>query len=88
MVKEIAADLRAQRVVEAVWLIGSLAWGAHGAHSDVDVVVAGVGAADLTGVAARFVERLGDDVDVLRVETLSETFRQRVLEEGIRLDEP
>jgi predicted nucleotidyltransferase len=83
-----AVALRARRAIDGAWLIGSLAWGGHGAHSDVDVVVCGVASDALTAVAAALAERLGDDVDVLRLEALPESFRRRVLEKGVRLDEP
>ena len=67
------------------WLIGSLAWGRFGVRSDVDVVLEGL-AADRIGAAASFLaNRVGADVDILRFEDLPETFRRRVVTEGVEL---
>lgn len=67
------------------WLIGSLAWGGFGERSDVDLIVAGLKEVD----AARIVEAVsrvaGVDVDLLQLEELPETFRERVESEGIQI---
>jgi len=67
------------------WVIGSLARGDFGAGSDVDVVVEGLPAGEVGGLWGQLTERLGAHVDLLRLEELPESFRQRVLEEGVRL---
>jgi predicted nucleotidyltransferase len=91
-VREVASRLRARGVVDAAWLVGSLAWGRFGPRSDVDLVVRGTDPSRLGALWADVVEQLGPDageqVDLLRFEELAEPFRRRVLSEGQRLDEP
>lgn len=65
------------------WLIGSLAWGGFGERSDVDVVVAGLSAADATRLEPLLVRVAGVPVDLLHLETLPESFRARVVSEGM-----
>lgn len=86
-----------QRLLEAVaeeigsgcfsraWLIGSLAWGYFGVRSDVDLVVEGLALSEGGALWNRLGERLGVEVDLLRLEELPERFRDRVLSEGIAL---
>lgn len=90
-----ATELRAEldRAVTALlqpgaraWLIGTLAWGSFGPHSDVDIVVSGLGADAPARLFSELTGRLGVHVDVLVLEELAEPFRQRVLQEGVRLD--
>ena len=84
--------LRAEGAIDGAWLVGSLAWGGFGAHSDVDVVVRGSDPRAVGALWVRFLEELGPDaegrVDLLRLEDLPRSFRDRVLAEGWRLDEP
>lgn len=70
------------------WLIGSLAWAGFGAHSDVDVVVAGLDAEAVTRLGASLLARAGIPVDLLRLEDLPDPFRRRVVAEGVRVGEP
>jgi predicted nucleotidyltransferase len=65
------------------WLIGSLAWGGFGERSDVDLVISGV-----TGPQASLLEdavgRVARaTVDVLQLDELPASFRQRVVREGV-----
>lgn len=91
-VREVARDLRVGGRIDGAWLIGSLAWGGFGVRSDVDLVVRGTAASDAGPLWAHCVEQLGADagerVDLLRFEELPQAFRQRVLAQGQRLDEP
>jgi predicted nucleotidyltransferase len=78
---------RAQRELgfARAWLIGSLAWGGFGVRSDLDIAVEGAGADALLAIADRLSAATGREADVLGLETLPETFRARVLGEGIRV---
>lgn len=76
---------RAEGLIERAWLIGSLAWGELGPHSDVDIVVSGLGVDAIGALWARLSHALGESVDLLRLETLPEDFRQRVLDQGVVL---
>lgn len=66
------------------WLIGSLAWGTHGAGSDVDIVVEGL-SGEPGALWAELVRRLDCEVDLVRLEELPADFAARVLTEGLRL---
>lgn len=80
---ETLATARERGIIDRAWLIGSLARGAYGPGSDVDVVVEGLALEDSGALWGELVERLRTDrVDLLRLEELPETFRRRVLEEG------
>ncbi len=59
--------------------------GAFGTGSDVDVVVAGLSVEDAGALWGELVERLGTQVDLLRLEELPPAFRRRVLEEGVEI---
>jgi predicted nucleotidyltransferase len=72
-------------LIERAWLIGSLAWGQPGSGSDVDIVVAGLGADQVDALWARLSRALGDQLDLLRLEELPPSFRARVLAEGVLL---
>lgn len=74
----LAGDARA-------WVVGSLAWGGYGTHSDVDVVVHGVAPRDLTAIEAALAERLGAPVDILILDDLPTDFQARVEAEGVPL---
>ena len=82
---EVALLVREGRIRRA-WLIGSLAWGAIGLRSDVDVVVEGLAPEQAALLWDRLGERLAAPVDLLRLEDLEPSFRDRVLAEGVRLD--
>jgi predicted nucleotidyltransferase len=84
----VARALREEGVIEGAWLIGSLAWGEAGARSDADIVVRGCTPSALTGAWRRLGDALDLSVDVLRFEELASSFQSRVLEQGIRVDEP
>jgi predicted nucleotidyltransferase len=86
--RDAACRLRRQGRLDAAWLVGSLAWGGFGERSDVDVVARGVDAARVGAVWADLMDALDARVDLLRLEDLPEAFRDRVLSEGKRLDEP
>ena len=67
------------------WLIGSLAWGGFGAHSDVDLVLDGVDS-DVALALERAVSATANrPVDVLELAELSEGLRGRVELEGLAL---
>jgi predicted nucleotidyltransferase len=91
-VRQLGRSLRAEGAIEGSWLVGSLAWGGFGARSDVDLVVRGAALEAMGAVASRAAEQLGPDaegrIDVLRLEDLPPSFRDRVLTSGLRLDEP
>lgn len=67
------------------WLIGSLAWGGFGEHSDIDVVVRGLAPPEATRLELGLLRALGWTVEVLRFEELPTSFGERVLREGIVL---
>ncbi|MBK8100042.1 MAG: nucleotidyltransferase domain-containing protein [Planctomycetes bacterium] len=70
-----------------VWLIGSLAWGGFGEHSDIDLVVRGgsAAAAWASDVEVRLTRRLGVPVEILDFDQLPVSFRARVEREGVLL---
>lgn len=68
------------------WLIGSLAWGGFGERSDVDVVVAGLSGAQASRLERVLLRSAGVPVDLLQLEALPESFRERVTSEGVRVD--
>jgi predicted nucleotidyltransferase len=80
-----ARQARATGRIRSAWLIGSLAWGEHGAGSDVDVVVEGLAPEDLGLLWGELTERLGCKVDLLRIEDLVPSFADRVRSEGVVL---
>lgn len=65
------------------WLIGSLAFGGFGAHSDVDLVIAGADAALALRLELLLTAALAVPVEVLRFEELPASFRERVEREGV-----
>ncbi len=67
------------------WLIGSLAWGGFGPHSDIDVVVEGLSSDRITTLEARLSESTGRPIEILVLSELSAPFRGRVRDEGIVL---
>lgn len=70
--------------VEA-WLIGSLAWGGFGDHSDIDLVLRGADGALATRLEMWLTRELEVPVEVLHIEQLPAAFRDRIEREGIRL---
>lgn len=68
-----------------VWLIGSLAWGGFGLHSDVDVVWTGLSSAQLLDVERALRGAAGVAVDLLEFDTLPVSFQERVVAEGIEV---
>jgi predicted nucleotidyltransferase len=68
-----------------MWLIGSLAWGEFGEHSDVDLVFSGVDRALVLQVENEVARTLGTPVDVLELQQLPNSFRDRILQTGLKL---
>ena len=91
-VREVARDLRTRGEIDGAWLIGSLAWGGFGVRSDVDIVIRGATASAAGRLWTLCVDQLGPDadarVDLLRIEELPAAFRERILAQGLRIDEP
>ncbi|MEO7096521.1 MAG: nucleotidyltransferase domain-containing protein [Polyangiales bacterium] len=85
---EAAVALRAEGACTAAWLIGSLAWGGFGERSDADVVLAGADDGQPGALAARLSGCADVTIDLSFLEQLPDSFRRRVLAEGVRLDEP
>jgi predicted nucleotidyltransferase len=67
------------------WLIGSLAWGAFGVRSDVDIVLANVDGQTTTSIEVALCTALGLEVDLLTFESLPPSFRERVEREGLAI---
>lgn len=70
---------------DSAWLIGSLAWGGFGQHSDVDLVLRGCSPRDACRMEVALTSALRVPVEVLRLEELPASFRERIEREGIRL---
>ena len=67
------------------WLIGSLVWGGYGERSDVDLVLSEVGGAQATEIEEAVARAAGTSVDLLQLEELPSSFRERVEREGCAL---
>ncbi len=81
------AALRASPVrPRRAWLIGSLAWGGFGGHSDVDVVVEGLDVEATSRLTVDLVRGLPVMPQVLRLEELPPSFADRVVSDGVPLD--
>jgi predicted nucleotidyltransferase len=65
------------------WLIGSLAWGGFGVRSDIDVVLSGVTGPQATAVETAVCRAVGAEVDLLTLEHLPPSFRERIEHEGV-----
>ncbi len=65
------------------WLIGSLAWGGVGDHSDVDLVLGGGDSGLASRLELLLTRELDVPVEVLRVEDLPAAFQERVEREGV-----
>ena len=70
------------------WLIGSLAWGGFGEHSDVDLVLLGADSPSASRLEMSLTRDLAVPVEVLRAEELPASFRARVEQDGIVCDGP
>lgn len=70
---------------ERAWLIGSLAWGGFGVRSDVDLVCDGISSERLLALEHLVTTTTGAAVDLLDLEALTPSFRDRVLGEGLSL---
>ena len=68
------------------WLIGSLAWGGFGPRSDVDIVLHGATPEQACRLEVHLTRELRLSVDVLRLEDLPASFRERVVQQGVRLN--
>jgi predicted nucleotidyltransferase len=71
-----------QRGATRIWLFGSLAEGRPRAASDVDLAVEGLPAVDYFAVLGDVMAVFGCSVDLVRLETASESLRDRILTEG------
>ncbi len=67
------------------WLIGSLAWGGFGERSDIDVVLRGAPPGHASRLELALTRFVGVPVEVLRLEDLPGSFRERIERDGIRL---
>lgn len=65
-----------------IWLIGSLQADYWGAHSDVDLVVDGLDVNQAATLQKNLAQALDVDVDLMRMELLPTSFRERVTREG------
>lgn len=83
---ELRAAIRARRIARA-WVIGSLTTGLFGERSDVDVVITGGDPSADTALWCELERRLRVAVDLLRLESLPATFQERVLREGLVVDD-
>jgi predicted nucleotidyltransferase len=68
---------------ERAWLVGSLAWGRFGPHSDVDVVMSGLTPERSLELESLVARAANVPADLLAFEDLPSAFRRRVEEEGI-----
>jgi predicted nucleotidyltransferase len=64
-------------------LIGSLAWGGFGEHSDIDLVLRGADSSLASRLELQLTRELEVPVEVLRIEELPASFRERVEREGV-----
>jgi predicted nucleotidyltransferase len=85
-VVRVLGDALARDKVRGAWLIGSAGWGEPHGRSDVDIVVEGLSHEDTAQLWDRLSQACGFDVDLLRLEELDASFRERVLSEGVEVD--
>lgn len=78
---EAVQHLRA-RGARRVWLFGSLADGSARATSDVDLAVEGLPGTGYFEVLGEMMRIFGCAVDLVRLETASDSLRERILTEG------
>lgn len=67
------------------WLIGSLAWGGFGAESDVDLVLSGLDSSAMLALEKQVARAAVAPVDLLTLEDLPTSFRERIIDSGIKL---
>jgi hypothetical protein len=67
------------------WLIGSLAWGAFGVRSDIDLVITGLTEDDETRLEWALIRSTDRTVDILRLSDLPLSFQSRVIGEGLEI---
>ena len=72
---------------KAIWLFGSLAWGEPHLHSDVDVLVEGLGPSNALLACNVFEEKVAARVDFIRLEDASQKLVTRVRQSGTLLYE-
>jgi predicted nucleotidyltransferase len=75
--------LRRELGFRRAWLIGTLAWGGFGVRSDIDVVLEGADAKVVRAVAERLGEATGREVDVLVLDTVPASFKERIVKDGL-----
>jgi predicted nucleotidyltransferase len=84
---DVEAQLRASLPAGGrAWLIGSLAWGEFGERSDVDLVLKDVDAAEASRIEEAVARAAGAPVDLINLDDLPASFRQRVERDGIAID--
>lgn len=71
-----------------VWLIGSLAWGAFGIRSDIDLVISGWTEDDETVLEWALIQTTDRAIDLLRLEDLPSPFQTRIIREGLAIHAP
>lgn len=84
--EELRAVIRGGRARRA-WVIGSIVSGRFGIRSDLDVVLDGGDASADGELRADLEHHLGVPVDLLRLDDLPASFRERVLREGVAVDD-
>jgi predicted nucleotidyltransferase len=77
-----AAALLRRFGAEQIWLFGSLAWGLFDDRSDVDFAVRGLPPGQELDAWRALSDLLETSVDLLRIETLDQSFRIRIEREG------
>jgi predicted nucleotidyltransferase len=83
---QVVALVRGQLPAGArAWLVGSLAWGGFGEHSDVDLVLDGVSGPLATAIEIAVTKVAGVEVDLLAWYALSPSFQSRVQQEGLAI---
>lgn len=78
-------ELRRELGFGRAWLVGSLAWGSFGERAEIDVVIEAASVGIANAVAERIGDATGRPVDARAFETLSPTFQDRVLEDGLHV---
>ncbi len=78
----LADMLRTRYGAQRVMVFGSLAWGGFHAQSDVDVAVEGIASERLWQATTDANEGMPATVELFALESLPQSFRQRVLAEG------
>lgn len=85
--RDAARVLVSEFSVSSVWLFGSLAWGSPHEASDVDLLVDGLDS-HVGGAAERRVASIIEgSFDLVRLEEAHPSLVERVLREGVRIDD-